>query len=298
MYRQHILFIFLFLLATIVNSYKLIGRAFHTSNYINDKIYFLGGGIETTEYTNDFFYLNVSVPFTLDSLPIFNVSSNVQIAKHGRATSTVCGHNKDTIFLFGGDFDDDESALPLVFAFNISIPQWTNANVRGLEPIRRRWSSSACDKQKMYIFAGYNSHQSTFRNDFDILDINRLTWSLGSKVNIPNPRDVATATILSDGKIVFLGGNGDGNIINMSEINLYDTNNDKWSQMVTNGTPPAGRMGHTTVLTKDGRIIVYGGQTFDGPLAHHDQLSVLDTTEQIFRWSIPEIKYTPISAPY
>ena len=47
----------------------------------------------------------------------------------------------------------------------------------------------------------------------------------------------------------------------------------------------------------DGRIIIYGGKgSGDQPV--HDLVSVLDTTIQPFRWTIPHINFTPISAPY
>ncbi|CAI2164823.1 18496_t:CDS:2 [Funneliformis geosporum] len=196
------LFILLFLLATIVNSYKLTGRTLHTANYQNEKIYFLGGITETANYTNDLFYLDVSIPFTLDSLPIFDLSSNIQIAKHAKATSTVCVDVKE----------------PLIFAFNISVPQWTNANISGLEPVRRSWSSAACNKYaKMYIFA-------------------------------------ATATMLSDGKIVFLGGQDskwystsdtavlsliykDNKYVFSNQILLLDVSDKNDYKWVTNFTP-------------------------------------------------------------
>ncbi|CAG8456521.1 1379_t:CDS:2 [Funneliformis caledonium] len=288
MFRYDIFLILLFQLLTLVNSYKLIVRALHTANYVNDKIYFLGGETDTTSYTNDFFYLDVSAPFTLDSLPIVDITSKVQIAKHQRATSTVCGPNKDTIFLFGGTIDIDESAASLVYAFNISVPQWTNTNIRGTQPKRRKASSVVCDgNARMFIFGGTNSEG--YQNDFDILDTDQLTWSLGSSKNIPPPMELATANLLSNGKIVYLGGYSNVQFINMSKIYLYDTINDEWLRMFTTGTPPSGRAWHSAVLTQDGRIIVYGGV----PVSPDQQLSVLDTTETIFRWSIPEIKFTP-----
>ncbi|CAI2164558.1 19513_t:CDS:2 [Funneliformis geosporum] len=234
------LFILLFLLATIVNSYKLTGRTLHTANYQNEKIYFLGGITETANYTNDLFYLDVSIPFTLDSLPIFDLSSNIQIAKHAKATSTE----------------------PLIFAFNISVPQWTNANISGLEPVRRSWSSAACNKYaKMYIFA-------------------------------------ATATMLSDGKIVFLGGQGNYNI--SRSIDIYDTNNDKWSQMIPNGTPPQkmavllymdlikytpSLARHTATLVGNYMVIAFGLIYKDNKYVFSNQILLLDVSDKNdYKW--------------
>ena len=51
-----------------------------------------------------------------------------------------------------------------------------------------------------------------------------------------------------------------------------------------------------SLLAQDGRIIIYGGTDPQGPPP--DQLSVLDTTEQIFKWSIPVVNYTPRFMPF
>ncbi|CAG8446410.1 6100_t:CDS:2 [Funneliformis mosseae] len=202
---------------------------------------------------------NASAPFTLDSLPIVDITSKVQIAKHQRVTSTVCDPNKDTIFLFGVTIDIDESAASLVYAFNISVPQLTNTNIRGTQPKRRKASSVVCDgNARMFIFGGTNSED-------------QLTWSLGSSKNIPPPMELATANLLSNGKIVYLGGYSNVQFNNMSKF--------------TTGTQPSGRAWHSAVLTQDGRIIVYGGV----PVSPDEQLSVLVTTEKSLDGVFPRL---------
>src|SRR5436309_3439331 len=121
MVRYYIFFIFLFNLTTVVSSYTLLGRNDHTANYLDDKIYFLGGETDYASFTSDFFYLDVSKPFDTflgSDLSIVDLTNLSQILKHARSTSTICGPNKDTIFLFGGDIENKDIAEPLVFAFN------------------------------------------------------------------------------------------------------------------------------------------------------------------------------------
>jgi hypothetical protein len=223
MVQYSIFFIFLFHLTAIVSSHTLFKRTEHTANYVDNKIYFLGGIITDGSYTDDFFYLDVSKPFDLFSgsgLSIVDLTNLTKIPKHARATSIICGPNKDTIFLFGGNFETNH-IVPLVSAFNVSNPGWTYVGSRGSVPVRRRYSAGVCDKSaKMYIFGGTTNDPFAFRNDFDILNTIYLTWSVGPKSRIPPPMDIATATILSDGRIVYLGGN-EGQYVGMSEVFFF-----------------------------------------------------------------------------
>ncbi|RIA87860.1 hypothetical protein C1645_877771 [Glomus cerebriforme] len=302
MFQYPIFLIFLSQLATIVNSYALLNRGDHTANYVNDKIYFLGGHTNERPFTNDFFYLDVSKPFNsfLD-LPIVDLTNITYVPKHTRATSTICGLKKDTIFIFGGDIENFKDDTPLVFAFNTNNPEWSYANIGGVKPIRRRLSADICDKNaKMYIFGGtISNHWPPFiySNDFDILDtmINPFIWKRGSDLNIPPPMDIATATLLPDGRIIYLGGFTPYEFISMTKIYLYDTIEGAWLIMNTNGISPTARGFHTSVLTTDGRIIVYGGLD---PQPVPDIVLVLDTTIQPFRWSIPSFNFIPTSAPH
>jgi hypothetical protein len=205
MFRYNIFHIILILqLAIIANSYTLLKRTQHTASYVDNKIYFIGGKTDEKTYTNDFFYLDVSKPFTLNfELPIVDLSSKTSIPNHAMATSIVCGLNKDTIFLFGGEFED--STAHLDFVFNISNPLWATVNVKGSKPMRRRWSTGVCDKNaRIYSFGGAINQYTT--NSFNIFDTNQLIWSAGSNINIPPRMDTVAAILLPDGRIIHIGG--------------------------------------------------------------------------------------------
>ena len=62
---------------------------------------------------------------------------------------------------------------------------------------------------KIYLFGGSidNHLNVAIYNNFDILDTNQLIWSMGSNLNIPPPMDEARASLLPDGRIVYIGGN-------------------------------------------------------------------------------------------
>ncbi|GES94596.1 hypothetical protein GLOIN_2v1532917 [Rhizophagus clarus] len=101
--------------------------------------------------------------------------------------------------------------------------------------------------------------------------------------NAPLPRVEYTATLLSNGIIVFIGGRELYlNILRDVDINqlaLYDTKVDKWSFMTAQGVslenPP------------DERIIIFGGNKGTESVKH--QLVELITTINPYEWSIPKI---------
>src|SRR5581483_632884 len=110
-----ILFFFIYFFQIIVKincqQYVPVGRCFHTATLIGTKIYFLGGAIsinaiyESLNYTNDFFYLDISNSFNkTNGLPFVNwTNKSSEIPPHYAAATSVFGELKDSIFFFGGD---------------------------------------------------------------------------------------------------------------------------------------------------------------------------------------------------
>ncbi|GBC37480.2 hypothetical protein GLOIN_2v1845096 [Rhizophagus irregularis DAOM 181602=DAOM 197198] len=211
--------------------------------------------------TNDFFYLDVSIPFNLDStLPIVDLSIDArQIYSHSNGISTICGPNKDTIFLIFRISEEGFSYYNFIINDQEWIPSTLETNVR--------WSSAV------------------------------YTTSWGSVSSGLNITYLAPAILLPDGRIAYIGKSNIGDIsFNFRNIYIYNTNDGTWRNMSTSGIEPSPRYFHTTVLTQDGLIIIYGGVNNIGPVP--DQISVLDTKVDPFTWSIPNIDYAPSSAPF
>jgi hypothetical protein len=57
-------------------------------------------------------------------------------------------------------------------------------------------------------------------------------WTYGSTVNAPSQRATYTATMLTNGVIVYIGGQQFGKLIDINQISLYDTKLGTWSAMV------------------------------------------------------------------
>ncbi|CAG8568713.1 15993_t:CDS:2, partial [Cetraspora pellucida] len=266
----------------LVKAYIPIPRHLHSATLVGNKLYILGGDIGSTDPSaflpsNDFFYLDVSVAFNTTNIPWTNLTGVVVIPKHSRAAVST---RDKIIFLFGGGFENSSYGIPLVYTFNTIKSMWNTAAIQGIQPPRRESIHSVIDATgKMYIFGGDYSPNTgnlslSFDNRMDILDTVGLTWSRGSQLQAPSPRDAYSATLLPNDMIVYLGGPGN-NAQNLREIYLYDTKSDTWATMITIGTIPDARAHHTTVLgLNNDRLIVYGGYYTSSPLVH--DLSVLD----------------------
>ena len=71
----------------------------------------------------------------------------------------------------------------------------------------------------MYMFSGYSE---PMLNNMDILNTLTLVWELDSSVNVPEGRFDHTATLLSSGYIVYIGGTlSSGVAADMSKVNWH-----------------------------------------------------------------------------
>ncbi|PKY15918.1 hypothetical protein RhiirB3_478821 [Rhizophagus irregularis] len=300
---RYSIFFFFFSQLIITSPYTLVGRVGHTASYMDNKIYFLGGMIEKySDDTNDFFYLDVSKPFNLDStLPIFDLSNDARyIHPHSYGVSSICGPNKDMIFIMCRAFKDSFS-----YRF-INSKEW----VPGTGATDIQWLSAVCNENgsRIYIYgSGYDD------NEYFMTILYTTSWiSVFLDKNNNNIMNyLSLAILLPKGRIVYIGNRYiDNELVNIRNdliycmfiiltqfrnIHIYDTNDGTWINMGTNGTIPSPRNLHTAVLTQDGLIIIYGGIREMRPVP--DQILVLDTKVNPFTWSIPNIDPAPSSAP-
>jgi WD40 repeat protein len=73
--------------------------------------------------------------------------------------------------------------------------------------------------------------------------------------SMPHVRAAHTGTLLSDGRVLIVGGGTDTTMLVSAE--LYDPATGKFSQTGSMARP---RIGHTATLLRDGRVLVAGGQ--------------------------------------
>jgi hypothetical protein len=70
-------------------------------------------------------------------------------------------------------------------------------------------------------------------------------------------RDHHTATLLADGRVLVVGGGGEG-YASSTSAELYDPATERWK---TTGSLRTGRWLHTATLLPDGRVLVVGGRS-------------------------------------
>jgi N-acetylneuraminic acid mutarotase len=226
-----------------IESFTPIGRLAHSSVLVENKLYFFGGALNNSFCSNEVFYLDVSQPFNIQA-PLWNdITPNAGIPfRSCWGTASLSNiNNEQTIYLFGG-FNGDiatneiESVGSVIHSFNLNSLRWYIPAVKGTPPERRRSLRSVIDNAgKMYIFGGgtnelTGSPTTKFFNDTIIFNTVELSWSI-SKSPI-TARASYTATLLSNGVIVYIGGYNFEVEIDISQIALYDTKTLTWSSKV------------------------------------------------------------------
>ncbi|CAG8494154.1 9333_t:CDS:2 [Diversispora eburnea] len=252
-----------------------------SSVYIENKLYILGG------YNNgpldNLLYLDLSNSFHKDHPPWYNLDFREIPFGVYKAAANFGGIDNSTIFLIGGE--RSEKNINYVYSFNTKSFVWNDSLIND-DNDNPEWHidiQGVTDRNgKIYIYGGWLSGIRS--NKLSILDTLRLSWTIGPSPDSQNSRYGNTITLLSNGIIVIIGGYVDGGG-GLYEILLYDTNENNWNSMITQGIKLSDRVYHTAVLTNDGKIIVYGGTKNN----HDPDLVILDTNFQPFKWSTLEV---------
>lgn len=100
---------------------------------------------------------------------------------------------------------------------------------------------------------------------------------------------VLPATPTCSQKILFLGGRTSSSLAPLSRFWVLDVTSGNFELWNATGLIPAGRLGHTAVVTPDGKVIIHGGYLQDPTVFKTDndpisEVFVLDPTRSPARW--------------
>ncbi|GES94599.1 hypothetical protein GLOIN_2v1532917 [Rhizophagus clarus] len=299
-----IVFLLIILSIEIGQSLNLVKRNGHSSVLVDKKLIFLGGqelffNQNIQLMLDQMLYLDVSKPFNTENPPFEEMPNTIPF-KSSYATAFLSSQ-KNIIYLFGGYMRDVNTDLnifnPVFHSYNLETNEWSVPTSNGITPSERVEINGVINNEtgKFYVFGGDTNQETGSKtivvfNDMNIFDINSLTWSKGSTINAPLPRIDYTATLLSNGIIVFIGGRETNafNDVDINQLALYDTKVDKWLTMTAQGVTLENRNCHSAVLTPDEKIIIFGGSKgFNETIVY--QLAVLDTKQAPYEWSIPQV---------
>jgi hypothetical protein len=106
---------------------------------------------------------------------------------------------------------------------------------------------------KVLVAGGANKFGDFFQSldSPELYDPATGEWNPTGRLNVP--RELHTATLLKDGKVLIVGGFGEDGL---NGAELYDPQNERWS---VTGSLNTHRIYHTATLLKNGKVLVVGG---------------------------------------
>nr|CAG8568231.1 13785_t:CDS:10 [Entrophospora candida] len=280
-----------------------------TSILIDSKLYFFGGigkgSNDIESCINQILLLDLSNSFNNNDIPWTDLTSQITSNNTPQPLSycwSSIGDSNKIIYLFGNVGREVTSKTSningFVNAFDPLSKQWEKPVIDGVTPEQRILFQAVNDNQnaKIYIFGGSSGFNgTTLLNDMNVLNTNSnnsLSWEsiIFSNKDKPPLWSDYTATLLSNGNIIYIGGKQmipGSSVISfaqMNEIWVYDTKKAVWKKNIATGINPDVRIGHSAVL----------GNSNDGMEPATPNLIVLNTSN--FQWSEPKISNQSPSA--
>lgn len=193
-----------------------VKRFTHSAHLIDNKLWIFGGGIMENGAlvpTGDVFYVDLTKGFDTTNVQYVNQPASpfscawCQSARGGKGSSTI-------FFFAGAMVEPGTSTLTksIVQAYDINTQKWSIPKIAGISPQRRRELQPVTDQNgKIYMFGGgidmaLGATTVQVFDTMNVLDSIALEWSIDTTSTPPLPRIDYTATLLPDGRIVYVGG--------------------------------------------------------------------------------------------
>jgi len=207
-----------------------------------------GGGWATI---NGFFDVPMNTLVQNANLSYFTQSRNQTRAVAVTSSATA------KVFIYGSQQNNNTTADMFDPATGVVTPTGVVPTIGGVIQVRQDEAIVKLQNGKVLITGG--SVSGTTVNSVDLFDPstagNGSLGSFSSVASMATARRQHTATLLSDGRVLVVGGvTTNGNTLNSAEI--YDPTQNTWT---TVASMVAQRNWHTATLLADGRVLVVGG---------------------------------------
>ncbi|PWN34893.1 uncharacterized protein FA14DRAFT_160306 [Meira miltonrushii] len=264
--------------------------------------------------TNQTISIDLSQSFQTSSPPWQSIDRTLasQDSSPSTAFHSLTPLNNGNLLIFGGMPDpsaNTQAGNNSAYIVNLSNggghASFSRAASSWNEPERRMYHSAAGDEQgHVYIVGGETTSGSMAPMD--------QLWTINSAANNPQFRNTAasnppaglidaTATMLSDGTVLSLGGiDGNNTMQTFDTISSYSPSSQQWRSIGTQGVNsstqgyPTPRRGHVAVALPNQRVFIHGGASINFDQAMSDAW-ILDWSQSPPRWS--DIQMTSGSAP-
>ncbi|TKY85996.1 hypothetical protein EX895_004821 [Sporisorium graminicola] len=240
-----------------------------------EKLWILGG--ITQDCATD-------APAYVWSAPVGNATAGTWAAVHsdngviparrrGAKAATLASANSTSIMVSGGYFDATTCASSNGTYMGVDMWSYSSSSVH---------SNSAIETAHVGIDMTGTAYASI------------QSLALDSRMRDFSLTDYTTVVLPANGtcgeKVLFLGGKDQtGSMAPLNKFWALDVASGDWEHWNATGLIPSGRMGHTAVVTPDGKVILHGGYLQDPTLftTNNDPISevfILDPRQTPARW--------------
>jgi N-acetylneuraminic acid mutarotase len=149
---------------------------------------------------------------------------------------------------------------------------WTNKEPTPMPPARGYHALAyEVENDRTLLYAGADSNYNAFQDTWSY-DFNTNTWENRNPTSSPPALGAHALAYESKNEVVILFGGDVDPFLSTAETWVYDYDTNTWTNLTTSIAPPP-RSGHSMVYdTQSERIILFGGQYWDGQFefAYHD----------------------------
>ncbi|XP_074654134.1 multiple epidermal growth factor-like domains protein 8 [Tubulanus polymorphus] len=201
-----------------------------------------------------------------------------------RMGHTMISCNGEVFYMFGG-ISVQRGILQDLWQFDSLTRSWNELRSVGA-PHARYFHAAACVPalKSMFVYGGHTT-ESINSAVMWMYSIDNNHWKKKLSTGVHQPRAGHTMTLISDTKMIIIGGFSTENYYN-DKIQVYDASTNSWRVLETTGAQPTGVYGHTAVYHEPSNAIyMYGGYEYQiDKTIPSDRLYALDLGNN--RWSI------------